>query len=86
MTEGPEANGASVPANGAAPPPANPAPADGVHPKVEHIANPLDPEAFYSPEHLQERQDRQARRDVLKQYREPISALPINHCWEIPGR
>lgn len=48
--------------------------------------NPLDPEAFYSPEHLKERQERQARRDALKGYRKPIETLPLNHCWEIPGR
>ena len=86
MTEGAATNGTAEPANGAHPAPASLPPADGIHPKIEHNHNPIDPEAFYSPEHLQERQDRQARRDVLKKYRETISALPINTVWEIPGR
>ena len=62
-------------------------PINGIHPttdKKQH--NPIDQEAFYSPEHLHERQERQARRDALKHYRDPIANLPLNHCWEIPGR
>ena len=80
------------PTNGIMVPVANPSvPAENVqHPLVSDadgkLHNPLDEEAFYSPEHLKERQERQARRDVLKQYRAPIGDLPVNHCWEIPGR
>ena len=53
---------------------------------TDRLRIPKDEEAFYSPEHLKERQERQARRDVLKQYREPLYTLPLNHSWEIPGR
>jgi len=47
---------------------------------------PADPEAFYSPDHRKEREERQARRDFLKIHRNPIETVPLNHCWEIPGR
>lgn len=48
--------------------------------------NPVDQEAFYHPDHARERAERQARRDDLKVHRNNIEVLPINHCWEIPGR
>lgn len=78
-----EANGVAPTINDHKEP--KPEPVDGAANAV-HEHNPADPEAFYSPDHLKEREERQARRDVLKGYRKPIEQLPLNACWEIPGR
>lgn len=48
--------------------------------------NPKDPSAFYSPDHAREREERQARRNFLREYRNRIDLIPHNHMWEIPGR
>ena len=85
MTEVKQENGTTMPSSHPKIPSEAPAAPNGAT-NGDHAHNPVDPEAFYSPEHLKEREERQARRDVLKQYRDPISTLPLNHCWEIPGR
>jgi hypothetical protein len=92
MTEVKNENGTTVPPSQPQAPSVDPAAPDAATNGEHH--NPIDPEAYsaatngelYSPDHLKEREERQARRDVLKQYRDPISSLPLNHCWEIPGR
>ena len=53
---------------------------------AEKVHTPKDPEAFYSPDHKKERQERQIRRDELKPIRQRIEEIPINNLWEIPGR
>lgn len=54
-------------------------PEKAVHP-------PMDPEAFYSPDHKKERKEREERRLVLRESRKRIEQVAVNHLWEIPGR
>ena len=49
------------------------------------VHTPMDPEALYSPDHKKERQERQARRDYLKEIRATVDKIPSGHWWEVPG-
>ncbi len=49
------------------------------------VHTPKDPEALYSPDHKKERQERQARRDYLKEIRATVDKIPSGHWWEVPG-
>ena len=47
------------------------------------VHTPKDPEALYSPDHKKEREDRQARRDYLRKFRETVDKIPCSHYWEV---
>ena len=46
----------------------------------------LQASEWHSSDRQKEREEREARRRVLRQAREPLSGLPVDHMFEIPGR
>ncbi len=46
----------------------------------------LQASAWHGSDRQKEREEREARRRVLRKAREPIARLPVDHMFEIPGR
>lgn len=59
-----------------------PAAAMGAHPTLQ----PQDWVASIGTERQKEREEREARRRVLREARKPLYELPVDHMFEIPGR
>ena len=58
----------------------------GVHPTAAHPHLPTDGEEGPGVDRQKEREERQARREVLKEFRKPVAGLPTDLLFEIPGR
>ena len=58
----------------------------GVHPTGAHPHLPTDGEEGPGVDRQKEREERQARREVLKEFRKPVAGLPTDQLFEIPGR
>jgi hypothetical protein len=59
-----------------------PAAAMGAHPHLQ----PQDWVATVGADRQKEREEREARRRVLRDARKPLYELPVDHMFEIPGR
>ena len=64
------------------------------HVKMEPAAIPpllgphptLQASEWHTSDRQKEREEREARRRVLREARKPLGGLPVDHMFEIPGR